>query len=302
MKKVLAIGAHGQLGQYLCEFLRESINSIELFEISREELDLANIALITIILEKYSPDLLINASAYTAVDQAESEPDLAILINSEAPRVMAEYAHKANIPFIHYSTDYVFSGDASSPYKEKDATDPQGQYGLSKLAGEQALIASEAQVYIFRTAWVYSQRGSNFYKTMLKLAQTRDELNIVSDQVGSPTYAASIAQASIKVVRCLLSGKYYPTGVYHMTCQGMTTWADFAKMIFQENKCQVQVNGIPSGDYPTPAKRPSYSVLSNQKLKTVFNIELPTWQESLKQCIQEKMYSEKIAIKKRLEK
>jgi dTDP-4-dehydrorhamnose reductase len=290
MKKLLVIGGNGQLGQYLVKLLNECFANEEnvlVVGVGRQQLDLENIELIPLVLAEYSPDLIINASAYTAVDKAESELELSLKVNAEAPKAIAKYAAEMGVPVIHYSTDYVFSGNGVSPYKEDDETQPQGQYGSSKLAGEKALLDSGAQVYIFRTAWVYSQKGANFYKTMLKLAETRSELNVVQDQLGSPTYAASIAQASVEVVQCLFSEKEYPIGVYHMTCGGVANWAEFAKLIFKEHGLQITVNGISSHEYPTPATRPSYSVLSNEKLKTIFGITLPDWKDALTQCVHE---------------
>lgn len=292
-KKIALIGAQGQLGCYLLKCLKqleidiEAGLDIKTIAISRKELDLSKTDGIQAYLGEVQPDLIINASAYTAVDKAETEVELAHQINCIAPAEMAAYAEFADIPLIHFSTDYVFAGDADQAYLESDATSPQGQYGLTKLAGEQRLLDSGADIFIFRTAWVYSRQGSNFYKTMLKLAESRSELNVVSDQVGSPTYAAAIAEASAQIVEKLLKGQQFSTGVYHMTCQGQTDWAQFARDIFELNGKQVKVNGIPSSEYPTPAKRPSFSVLNNQKLEDIFAVSLPSWQDALKACAQE---------------
>lgn len=291
MKKIAIIGANGQLGQYLLSSLSalecESVQC-KLIGLNREILDLNKTEKIQTILSEIRPDILINASAYTAVDKAESEPELAHRINCLAPAEIAAFAFLAKIPFIHYSTDYVFAGDANTPYLESDQTAPQGEYGASKLAGEKKVLDSCAQAYIFRTAWVYSQKGSNFYKTMLNLAQNRTELNVVQDQIGSPTYAASIAKATSQIVSKLISGEQFSSGVYHMTCQGQTNWAEFAKTIFELNNVAMTVCGIPSSEYPTPAKRPNYSVLNNQKLLDVFGVNLPSWQDSLNDCVKEK--------------
>ena len=284
-KKIALIGANGQLGQYLLSCLNQL--DVDVIGLSRKELDLTNSEKIQKKLTNIKPDIIINTSAYTAVDKAESEPELAHQINCVAPAQMAAYAEQAGIVFIHFSTDYVFAGDAKVAYRETDATNPQGEYGSSKLSGEQAVLDSGAQAFIFRTAWVYSQQGSNFYKTMLKLAESRSELNVVDDQFGSPTYAAAIAQATTDIVQKLLTNKRFATGVYHMTCEGQTNWAEFAKEIFKLNEKSVAVQGIPSSDYPTPAKRPSFSVLDNQQLKGVFGISLPDWREALEACVQE---------------
>ncbi len=283
MKKIAIVGKNGQLGQYLLQ----ALNKFELIGISRDELDLTKTDQIHSFLLELRPDLIINASAYTAVDKAESEPELAALMNDAVPRILADYAASEDIPFIHYSTDYVFAGDADQPYKESDQTDPQGQYGITKLAGEKAILATSAKAYIFRTAWVYSQKGGNFYKTMLNLSETRSELNVVNDQVGSPTYAASIAHATAEIVEKISQGHSYPTGIYHMTCQGETNWSEFAKKIFALNGKKINIHGIPASEYPTPAKRPSYSVLDNQKLIDTFNVQLPNWDEALLSCVKE---------------
>ena len=284
-KKIALIGVNGQVGQYLLHCLNKL--NVEIIGLSRQELDLRFTEKIQLTLRELKPDIIINASAYTAVDKAESEPELAYQINCIAPKVMAEYAAKTDVPMIHFSTDYVFSGDADEPYLENDVTDPQGEYGSSKLAGEQAILDSGAQAFIFRTAWVYSQKGNNFFKTMLKLAESRSELNIVDDQVGSPTNAAAIAQATIEIVQNIMTGMEFPAGIYHMTCQGQTHWAEFAQEIFALNNCKVKVIGIPSKEYPTPAKRPNYSVLNNHKLLDVFGVRLPHWRDALQACVEE---------------
>ena len=286
-KKIVLIGVNGQVGQYLLSCLGDL--DAEIVGLSRQELDLTITTDIQSTLREIKPDFIINASAYTAVDKAESEPELAYQVNCLAPKAMAEYAVSANVPMIHFSTDYVFAGDAIEPYLEKDATNPQGEYGSSKLAGEQAVLDSGAQAFIFRTAWVYSQKGNNFFKTMLKLAASRSELNVVDDQIGSPTYAAAIAHATTEIVQKIMADLGFPAGVYHMTCQGQTNWAEFAQEIFALNDQNVTVNGIPSKEYPTPAKRPSFSVLNNQKLSEVFGVSLPDWRDALQACVEEKI-------------
>lgn len=287
MAKILVFGARGQLGQYLLETL--SKQSHEVVGLHREHIDLTQTAGIAQYIDE-SIELVVNASAYTAVDKAESEEALAKLINADAPLAMAKACRKNDIPFIHFSTDYVFSGDAQQPYLESDATNPQGVYGSSKLAGELAVLQTGTKVYIFRTAWVYSQRGNNFYKTMLRLANDKNELGIVSDQIGSPTYAASIANATAAAAELLLnnsSTKLPETGVYHLTCSGKGSWYDFASAIFKGNKIDIKLNAISTADFPTPAKRPAYSVLNNDKLKHSFGIQLPSWQQALQECIAE---------------
>jgi len=287
MANILIFGSKGQLGQYLLEVFSENHKVTGLH---REHIDLTDTQAIASHIDA-SYDMVINATAYTAVDKAESEEALAQVINSDAPKAMAEACKQADVPFIHFSTDYVFAGDAEQPYHESDVTKPQGVYGATKLAGEQAILDSGAEAYIFRTAWVYSQRGNNFYKTMLRLAADRDELGIVADQVGSPTYAGSIADATLQVVERLLSGGEEAVkpeqGVYHLTNGNVASWYDFAAAIFAANKVDIKLNAITTADFPTPAKRPAYSVLANTKLKQQFNVELPTWEQGLALCVSE---------------
>lgn len=279
--RVLLIGSNGQLGQYLCDVFE----AYELICLTRKKLDLCKLNDIDQSIRRISPDILINTSAYTAVDKAEEESELAFLINASAPAAMAETCFDLEIPFVHFSTDYVFSGNKSTPYHEDDPTKPQGVYGASKLKGELAILASQCQAYIFRTAWVYSQRGQNFYKSMLQLADNRTELNIVSDQFGSPTYASSIAISLVEVVRKILDRQVSEAGIYHMTCGGITNWSGFAKQIFALENLDIMVNEIDTNDYPTLAKRPAYSVLDNSKLFNDFGVKLPEWQNALDDCV-----------------
>ncbi len=286
MAAILLLGANGQVAHYLRKYLQleHSVTCL-----TRNELDVSKSGFASEI-AGYHPDLVINATAYTAVDKAESELELARTINANAPHQIALVCEDLSIPFIHYSTDYVFSGEADRPYNEDDETDPQSVYGQTKLEGELAVLSTAAQAYIFRTSWVYSRQGANFYKSMLRLAQEREQLGIVADQVGGPTYAGSIAFATVEVIRELLneSAGTIPAGVYHMTCQGQTSWCDFAKAIFELNDVQdIQVNPLTTSEYPTPAKRPAYSVLDNQKLHDLFNISLPSWQDALQLCVAE---------------
>lgn len=285
MKKILLIGRHGQVTTYLQRVLS---GNYVLEVADRDSLDLSDPSKVNGVLSDCAPDLIINPAAYTAVDLAETEQDAAYSINRDAPAAIASYCKKHNTPLIHFSTDYVFSGEAELPYVESDQTSPNGVYGQSKLEGELAILASGAPAIILRTAWVYSNQGKNFYKTMLNLAGTRNELSVVADQVGAPTFAGSIADATKQLVeRVLEQGEIKPeqVGVYHFTCQGQTSWCEFAKAIFVENEISnVTVNGISTKEYPTPAKRPSYSVLNLDKLKNTFDISLPHWGTALAQC------------------
>ena len=282
MKKVLLIGAKGQVGQELqvtLPYLGEVIS------IGREELDLTNSEKISQLIREIHPDYLVNASAYTAVDKAEIEPDLAYSINSIAPKIMAESAEKIKAKFLHISTDYVFDGRKNTPYLETDLTNPLGVYGQSKLRGEEEIKTVNSQAIILRTAWVYGSYGkSNFVKTMLRLGKEREELKVVVDQVGSPTWAKDIATA----ITHLLINVDNPPGIYNFTNSGVASWFDLTKAIFEEAK----ISGIPlkiqrvipitTAEYPTPAVRPAYSVLSSQKISQQLGYIPPYWRDSLK--------------------
>jgi len=283
---ILIIGKSGQVSQYLQQALSEHY---QLHVTNRDELDLANPETIQPVLKWLSPDVIINPAAYTAVDAAEQESELAFKINRDAVAQIAQYCASTNTPLIHYSTDYVFAGDADKAYAEQDQTAPQGVYGQSKLEGELAVLQSSAPALILRTAWVYSNHGKNFYKTMLALSKTRNELSVVNDQHGSPTFAGSIAAVTKVLLDQVVQQGGISTeqrGIYHLTCQQQTTWSEFAKQIFALNDItEMTVNGIPSSEYPTPAKRPAFSVLNGEKLHTVFGVRLPDWQEALQQCV-----------------
>ncbi|GCE58961.1 dTDP-4-dehydrorhamnose reductase [Microcystis aeruginosa] len=282
MKKVLLIGAKGQVGQELqvtLPYLGEVIS------IGREELDLTNSEKIGQLIREIHPDYLVNAAAYTAVDKAETEPDLAYSINAIAPKIMAESAEKIKAKFLHISTDYVFDGRKNTPYLETDLTNPLGVYGQSKLRGEEEIKTVNSQAIILRTAWVYGSYGkSNFVKTMLRLGKEREELKVVVDQVGSPTWAKDIATA----ITHLLINVDNPPGIYNFTNSGVASWFDLTKAIFEEAK----ISGIPlkiqrvipitTAEYPTPAVRPAYSVLSSQKISQQLDYIPPYWRDSLK--------------------
>jgi len=290
MSNILLIGQNGQVSTYLQRSFAGD-ESIQLTVAGRKQIDLSKPALIDAALSVIKPDLIINPAAYTAVDRAEEEHEQAFKINRDSVAELAEYSKRTNTPIIHFSTDYVFEGNADKPYVETDATSPTGVYGQSKLQGEQAILDADVPAIILRTSWVYSNHGSNFYKTMLSLAESRDELSVVSDQIGAPTYAGSIAEATKKLVDKLLEQgevKSEQRGLYHFTCQGQTSWCDFAKALFIENEItKMKVNPIPSSEYPTPAQRPAFSVLSCEKLVQTFGISLPHWGTALAQCAAE---------------
>ena len=282
MKKVLLIGAKGQVGQEL----QVTLPSLgEVISIGREELDLTNSEKISQLIREIHPDYLVNAAAYTAVDKAETEPDLAYSINAIAPKIMAESAEKIKAKFLHISTDYVFDGRKNTPYLETDLTNPLGVYGQSKLRGEEEIKNVNSNAIILRTAWVYGSYGkSNFVKTMLRLGKEREELKVVVDQVGSPTWAKDIATA----ITHLLINVDNPPGIYNFTNSGVASWFDLTKAIFEEAK----ISGIPlkiqrvipitTAEYPTPAVRPAYSVLSGQKISQQLGYIPPYWRDSLK--------------------
>lgn len=293
MKKILIIGQHGQVSTYLQRgFAALSASSkIEIQVASRDQLDLAKPQELAAQLAQFDVDLIINPAAYTAVDLAEEERDLAFAVNRDSVSELANFAAAKGLPFIHFSTDYVFAGDANKPYKEKDVTGPTGVYGESKLAGEEAILASDAQALILRTAWVYSNHGKNFYKTMLALAENRTEISVVADQIGAPTYAGSIAQCVIELAQQILSQgglDESQRGIYHFTCTGQTSWHGFAEQIFALNNItQMKVKPISTAEFPTPARRPAYSVLNTQKLTDTFSVSLPDWQQALALCVAE---------------
>jgi dTDP-4-dehydrorhamnose reductase len=296
MTRILLIGQDGQVGQELSKTLAPLG---EVIGVGRSQLDLAQPDLIPACIEAAQPDLIVNAAAYTAVDKAESEPDLAYTINATAPRRMAETAHQIGAPLIHISTDYVFDGSKSSPYTETDPTNPIGVYGKSKLAGETEILSfaeqcPEFHYLILRTAWVYGAQGKgNFVKTMLRLGGEREEVRVVVDQAGTPTWAADIAGAITALSEQFLSLESPASGIYHFTNTGITSWYDFAVAIFEEAKtlgvplALKRVVPITTPEYPTPAQRPAYSVLANQKIQKQLQSAAPQWRQSLRQMLTE---------------
>ena len=284
--KILLLGSRGQLGTTLLPQLGR-FGDVEAYD--HDGIDLADASVTRRRILEIAPDLIINAAAYTAVDKAESEPQAAARVNADAPGVVAECASELGAGLIHYSTDYVFDGNASSPYKEDDPTNPQSVYGRTKLDGENAVLNSGASALILRTAWVYSLHGHNFLKTMLRLAAVRDELTIVADQVGSPTSTLALTDATIRLIEYFVEHDGFPPevrGVYHMTCEGETSWAGFARAIIAaSNDSDTRVTDITTADYPTPAARPAYSVLCGDKLDRVFGIRLPDWEDALDTCM-----------------
>ena len=281
MTKILLTGINGQVGQELQQTL---IPLGEIIGLNRQQLDLTKPEQIREAIATIKPNIIINAAAYTAVDKAETEAQLAMAINATAPRLIAEAASKINASVIHISTDYVFNGRNYRPYSETDPTQPLGVYGESKLLGENAIREQWDRHLIIRTAWVYGSRGhGNFVKTMLRLGAERTELRVVADQIGSPTWSYEIA----KIIAQMLSLSNLPSGTYHFTNSGVASWYDFAIAIFEEaqklgfNLKIEHISPITTADYPTPAQRPAYSVLSKQKISQLLGEHPPHWRASL---------------------
>ena len=282
--KILLLGKTGQVGGALTPLLRQLAGSSAdeaVVTLGRADVDLSDAAALAQAVQQVQPSLIVNAAAHTAVDRAETEPDIAFAINAVAPGVLAEQAAKLNALLAHYSTDYVFDGSQRTPYRESDPTHPLGVYGESKLAGEQAVQASGCRHLLLRTSWVYDSTGRNFLTTMLRLAKQHGKLRVVGDQHGSPTSAAMIAEASLQLIRSMLNQPAMQGGLYHLTAQGHTTWHGFAQAIMHKAGLDIPIEAITTADYPTPAKRPAYSVLDSSKLQREFNYRLPDWQQAL---------------------
>jgi dTDP-4-dehydrorhamnose reductase len=291
-RKFLLLGANGQVG---AELRRSFADAGKIIACTRQEADLSHPEALRALIHTVQPDVILNAAAYTAVDRAESEPDLAMQINATAPRALAEEAATLGAVLVHYSTDYVFDGTKEGPWLETDTPNPLNVYGKTKLAGEQAIQEVGGNYLIFRTSWVYGPHGHNFLRTMLRLGKEKPQLRIVNDQFGAPTSSIEIANATRAVLdRLLADNKTIQqnfSGIYHMTCSGRTSWCGFAQAIFAELSGFLQnhwpeVIGIPSDEYPTPAQRPRNSVLSNAKLLEVFGVRLSFWQNALSEAVQ----------------
>ena len=293
---VLVFGGNGQVGQELLRALHGADEVVATTRSGRlpdgsdcETADFTQPEHLATLLDRIRPDVVINAAAYTAVDRAEQEPEAAFAANAQAPGVIARWCAAHGVPMVHYSTDYVFDGQGTAPYREDEPTAPLGVYGTSKRDGEAAVRAAGGRHLIFRTAWVYASHGGNFLRTMLRVGAERDALRVVADQIGTPASAALIAEVTVKALQ-------HPgglSGTWHLTASGQTSWHGFAEAIFAEALTAglmakvPTVEAISSAEYPTPAKRPSWSVLDNHKLQHDFDIVLPPWQDGLRKVIAE---------------
>lgn len=297
-RKILLVGHAGQLAFELQRTLACLGQVVVMGRTTQPALDLANLQAIRVTVRAVRPALIVNAAAYTDVDRAEQEPERAYRLNAEAVGILAEAARDCDAGLVHFSTDYVFSGAAAYPYREDDATGPLGVYGASKLAGEALVQQSGVRYLMLRTAWVYGLRGRNFLLTMLRLMRERESLGIVDDQLGAPTWSRLIAEATALMVnRCFQGDRFAPEelgGLYHLSCGGATSWFGFASRIRELAIARglladsaARLNPIPSAAYPTPARRPGYSVLSHDKLAAAFNLALPDWDAALALCLAE---------------
>ena len=280
MKKILVTGGNGQLGSEL-RVLSITYPQFDWVFTDYQELDLCDLEHLSTHLSKIQPQYIINCAAHTAVDKAESEGELSDLLNHQAVGVLAKWSAANDCKFIHISTDYVFDGTAATPLSETAATGPINVYGQTKLAGELACAQECSSSIIIRTSWVYSSFGANFVKTMSRLMQERDSLSVVNDQIGSPTYAADLARA----IMTIIMHPQWQAGLYHFSNEGEISWYEFALAIQEIGGFDCKVSGIPTSAYPTPAKRPQYSLLDKSKIKATFGVIVPDYKESLERCM-----------------
>ncbi len=298
----LITGSNGQVGRAIAKAL-----CTEGIATTRDNINLAEHENIIAQISPFAPKAIINAAAYTAVDKAEEEKELANIINAISVGKLAEYAFSKNIPFIHYSTDYVFRGDDNNQWNENDIPAPKNAYGRTKLAGEQAIIEAakkynNPKYLIFRTSWVYDEQGNNFVNTMLRLGKDREVLSVINDQIGAPTYAGDIAKYTIEALNKAADMNEFPSGIYHMCGGGETNWHKFAEEIFRKAlelgaDLEVkEVREIPTSEYPTPASRPLNSRMDMSKLKKIFDIIMPNWKDALNRCLNKKLELEKEAL------
>lgn len=283
--QILVTGAYGQLGSEINALKSEFSDLSGLFT-DLDSMDITNEKDVEEFFKSNSIDIVVNCAAYTAVDKAETDKGTAHLVNAVAPGILAKQADKVGAKFIHISTDYVFDGQACVPYNEQDQVDPQGIYGKTKLEGEQNVLNSNSNSIIIRTSWLYSAFGNNFVKTMLRLGAEKSEINVVFDQVGTPTYAADLATAILKIISQTKNNpSSFVPGIYHYSNEGVASWYDFSKSIFKRSDIECRVHPVLSNQFPTPAKRPAYSVLDKSKIKNTFNLHIPYWKDSLQLCL-----------------
>jgi dTDP-4-dehydrorhamnose reductase len=280
MKKILVTGSKGQLGSEL-EILSKIYAQFQWIFTDREELDLCDLDVLETELNSINPQIIINCAAHTAVDKAESEFELSDVLNHQSVAILAKWSFTNDCKLIHVSTDYVFDGTAAIALTETAQTNPINVYGLTKLAGEKACLQENPKAIIIRTSWVYSSFGNNFVKTMSRLMQERDSLNVVNDQIGSPTYAADLAQA----IMTILTHSNWQAGIYNFSNEGEISWYEFALAIKEIGDFDCEISGIPSSAYLTPAKRPQYSLLDKTKIKNTFGVIVPDYKVSLEKCM-----------------
>jgi len=285
----MRLAVTGTTGQLVRSLAAANVKGCEVVAIGRPALDLSAPEGIEAAIAAVKPDLIVNAAAYTAVDKAESEPEVADAVNAAGAEAVGRTATRLGVPVIHVSTDYVFDGSKPVPYVESDPVAPLGAYGRSKYEGERRLMAACPEAIVLRTAWVYSPYGHNFVKTMLRLAETRDEISVVDDQLGNPTYAPHLADAIIAISRHVLEGGSTAWGLYHAAGSGDVTWCGFAREVFaasaRHDGPTANVKPITTADYPTPARRPANSRLDGSKLREAFGVRLPAWQEGVADCV-----------------
>ena len=281
---VLVTGANGQLGQSI-QFIANQYPNVQFIYTDYQELDITNFESCHTVFAKYKPQFCINTAAYTAVDKAESEAEKAHLINVIGPENLAKVCKEYNTILLHISTDFIFDGTSTQPYLETDIPNPKSVYGQTKLDGELAVQKNWEKHFIIRTSWVYSQFANNFMKTMLRLASERDSLSVVNDQIGTPTYAVDLAEVLMNIIQSSITNKPSPFGIYNFSNEGVCSWYDFASAIFHQKGISIDLQPIPTSAYPTPAKRPSYSVLDKSKIKNTFNLKINDWKTSLNSCL-----------------